>query len=43
MRAIPELQHPIFSTLRPRDIAACLHLKLWDGAAHRMVGYAEAR
>ena len=39
MRAIPELQHPHTTTLAPRDIAACLRLKMWDMQEKRMVGY----
>lgn len=42
MRAIPELQNPVVTTLQPRDIVACLRLKLWDERQGRMVGYAEA-
>ena len=39
MAAIPELQVEPATSLSPRDIAACLRLKLWDPAARRMVGY----
>ena len=39
MAAMPELQHPPKSTLRPRDIVAAFRLKLWDPAAGKMVGY----
>jgi omega-6 fatty acid desaturase (delta-12 desaturase) len=42
MAAIPELQHPVVTTLRPRDIRRCFHLNLWDPASDRMVGYREA-
>lgn len=42
MRGIEALQHPIVTTLRPRDIVACLRLKLWDEDRSRMVGYREA-
>jgi omega-6 fatty acid desaturase (delta-12 desaturase) len=41
MAAIPELQHPATTTLRPRDILECLRLKLWDPEAGRMVGFGE--
>lgn len=43
MRAIPELQHPVVTSLRPRAIAACLRLKLWDESRREMVGYSAAR
>lgn len=43
MAATPELQHPVVTTLHPRDIIACLRLKLWDEDSGRMVGYREAR
>lgn len=43
MAAIPELQRPIVTTLRPRDIYACLRLKLWDPERQQMVGFREAR
>lgn len=42
MDAIPELQNPGVTTLRPRDVLACFRLKLWDPVQGRMVGYAEA-
>src|SRR5690606_10623793 len=43
MRAIPELQSPRVTTLRPRDIRACFKLKLWDDRQKRMVSFKEAR
>ncbi|MCB0416544.1 MAG: fatty acid desaturase [Bdellovibrionaceae bacterium] len=43
MAAIPELQNPGRTSLRPRDIASCMRLKLWDPEQHRMVSFAEAR
>lgn len=43
MAAIPELQQAVVTTLRPRDVLACLRLKLWDPVAQRMVGFAAAR
>jgi omega-6 fatty acid desaturase (delta-12 desaturase) len=40
MAAIPELRDPRgVTTLRPRDIAACFKLKLWDPAQDRMVPF----
>ncbi len=30
MAAIKELQDPVTTSLRPRDVFACLRLKLWD-------------
>ncbi len=39
MAAIPELQRPGRTSLRPRDVVACFRLKLWDPALDRMVGY----
>jgi omega-6 fatty acid desaturase (delta-12 desaturase) len=42
MAAIPELQVEPQTSLSPRDVLACLRLKLWDPAAQRMVGYPDA-
>lgn len=39
MENIPELQHPITTTLKPIDIYQCFQLKLWDPENHKMVGY----
>jgi omega-6 fatty acid desaturase (delta-12 desaturase) len=39
MAAIPELQNPGRTSWRPSDVMACLRLKLWDGAANKMVGW----
>jgi omega-6 fatty acid desaturase (delta-12 desaturase) len=39
MAALPALQHPTRTSLWPRDVAACLALKLWDPARGRMVDY----
>jgi omega-6 fatty acid desaturase (delta-12 desaturase) len=36
--AIPELQSPKTTSLRPREILRCLRLKVWDPEAQRMVG-----
>lgn len=41
MADIPELQTAKVTSLRPRDVAACFRLKLWDPEAGRMVGYRE--
>lgn len=42
MAAIPELQHPAVTTLRPRDVMACLRANVWDDDNKRMVGYRDA-
>lgn len=39
MAEVPELAAPIVTSLHPRDILACLELKLWDPQAGRMVGF----
>jgi omega-6 fatty acid desaturase (delta-12 desaturase) len=39
MDAIPELQSPGRTSLRPHDVADCFRLKLWDPQSQRMVGY----
>jgi omega-6 fatty acid desaturase (delta-12 desaturase) len=39
MAAIPELQHPVTTTMSLRDILACLRLKVWDRGSRSMVGY----
>ncbi len=39
MAAIPELQHPTITSLRPRDVLACFRANLWDTSTQRMVGY----
>ena len=36
--AIPELQAPKITTLRPAEIFRCLRLKVWDAEAKKMVG-----
>ncbi|UYV11501.1 MAG: fatty acid desaturase [Phycisphaera sp.] len=43
MAAIPELQDAVATSLRPRDIVACLRLNLWDREHERLVRYREAR
>jgi omega-6 fatty acid desaturase (delta-12 desaturase) len=42
MAAIPELQHPSVTTLRPGAIAACFRANLWDESSGRMIDYREA-
>jgi omega-6 fatty acid desaturase (delta-12 desaturase) len=42
MADIPELQTPGKTSLRPRDIAQCFRLKLWDPEAQTMVSYEDA-
>ena len=37
MAAIPELQSPTTISLRPRDVVACLRLKLWDAQRGELV------
>ena len=39
MAGIPELGNPPTTSLAPREIVACLRLKLWDPDAGKMVGY----
>lgn len=41
MDAMVELQSPGVTTLRPRDIRACLKLKVWDTASDRFVSLSE--
>ncbi len=41
MAALPELQTPARSSLRPADIRAALGLALWDGRADRMLAWHE--
>ncbi len=38
MEEMPELQSPVTTTLHPRDVIACLKLKVWDPAKGEMVG-----
>lgn len=42
MAAMPELQPPIVTSFRPRDILACLRLNLWDPHRQQLVSYREA-
>jgi omega-6 fatty acid desaturase (delta-12 desaturase) len=39
MDAIEELQAPTVTTLHPRDILACLRLKLWDPVGEKLVSW----
>ncbi len=39
MAALPELQSPGRTSWHPRDILACLSLKLWDAEAQKFVGW----
>ncbi|MFT4624627.1 MAG: omega-6 fatty acid desaturase (delta-12 desaturase) [Myxococcota bacterium] len=41
MEALPELQVPGRTSWRPRDIAACLALQVWDPRQKRMISFAE--
>lgn len=43
MAAVPELQHPVETSLTLKDILACLRLKLWDTRSGKMLTYAQAR
>lgn len=38
MKAIPELQNPKKTSLKPKDIIACFKLKVWDYEKQKMVG-----
>jgi acyl-lipid omega-6 desaturase (Delta-12 desaturase) len=43
MAAITELQSPVMTSLRPRDMAACLRLKLWDSVSEQHVPWKQRR
>lgn len=43
MNAMPELQAAHVTTLRPRDVLACLRTAVWDPETGRMLTYAELR
>jgi omega-6 fatty acid desaturase (delta-12 desaturase) len=43
MRAIPELQSPVTTTLKPRDVRDCFACCLWDDDLQRMVSYRDAK
>jgi acyl-lipid omega-6 desaturase (Delta-12 desaturase) len=38
MREMPELQNPKLTSLNPRDVYACLRLKVWDPELGQMTG-----
>jgi len=42
MAGLPELQDPVRTSWHPRDVWACLRIKLWDPKSSRMVSWAEA-
>jgi len=42
MAAIPELQSPGRTSLRPRDVVAAFRQNVWDEHHNRMITYAEA-
>jgi len=42
MAAIPELQGPVVTKLRPADIVDCFKLALWDPKRRRLVTFREA-
>lgn len=42
MAAIPELQSPVVTRLRPREMLNCLRLTLWDMESQRLVTYRTA-
>lgn len=42
MAAVPELQNPGRTSLRPMDIYRCFKLKLWDERSNKMIGFKEA-
>ena len=39
MREIPELRDPVKTSLNPRDVLACVRLKLWDPSRNAMVPF----
>ena len=42
MKAIPELQDPVITTLTPADVVKCFRLKLWDPSTSRLVSFRDA-
>lgn len=42
MRAVPELQNPVITSLSPRAIFDCLRVDLWDPTRGRLVSFGEA-
>jgi omega-6 fatty acid desaturase (delta-12 desaturase) len=43
MKSIPELQTPLTTSLRPRDVISCLRLKLWDPLTEKLVTWPARR
>jgi acyl-lipid omega-6 desaturase (Delta-12 desaturase) len=43
MKALPELQRPRTTSLRPSEVITCLRLKLWDEESGRMISMKEFR
>ena len=43
MAALPEVQHPHTTSLRPGDIADCFRLALWDTHQGKLITFREAR
>ena len=43
MKALPELQHPGETSLKPMEVFRCLRLKLWDEQQERMISLADFR
>ena len=43
MAAIPALQNPVVTSLRPTDVRSCFRANLWDPHLQRMVSYGQAR
>ncbi len=41
VKAVPELQKPKVTSLKPADIFSCLRLKVWDVQSQRMIGLRE--
>jgi omega-6 fatty acid desaturase (delta-12 desaturase) len=41
MSGIRELQQAKITSLHPKDIWACLRLKVWDPEQQKMIGYRE--
>lgn len=43
MAAIPELQQPTITSLRPPDVLSCVRLHLWDTQEQKLVTYRDAK
>ena len=41
VKAVPELQQPKMTSLKPADVFSCLRLKVWDVQSQRMIGLRE--